>query len=109
MLFSRIDEKKMMEEVQAEIEAAKKAAEAAAKAAEKPEKPDGIAQIGIEDFMGVELRTAQILEAERVPKAKKLIFSISIFFAYEKKSLRKEALSYSSIAFLVIFTAKPYP
>ena len=86
MLFSRIDEKKMMEEVQAEIEAAKKAAEAAAKAAEKPEKPEGIAQIGIEDFMGVELRTAQILEAERVPKAKKLL-KLKVDLGYEERQV----------------------
>jgi len=86
MLFSRIDEKKMMEEVQAEIEAAKKAAEAAAKAAEKPAKPEGIAQIGIEDFMGVELRTAQILEAERVPKAKKLL-KLKVDLGYEERQV----------------------
>ena len=86
MLFSRIDEKKMMEEVQAEIEAAKKAAEAAAKAAERPEKPEGIAQIGIEDFMGVELRTAQILEAERVPKAKKLL-KLKVDLGYEERQV----------------------
>ncbi len=86
MLFSRIDEKKMMEEVQAEIEAAKKAAEAAAKAAERPAKPEGIAQIGIEDFMGVELRTAQILEAERVPKAKKLL-KLKVDLGYEERQV----------------------
>ena len=86
MLFSRIDEKKMMEEVQAEIEAAKKAAEAAAKAAERPEKPEGIAQIGIDDFMGVELRTAQILEAERVPKAKKLL-KLKVDLGYEERQV----------------------
>ncbi len=86
MLFSRIDEKKMMEEVQAEIEAAKKAAEAAAKASERPAKPEGIAQIGIEDFMGVELRTAQILEAERVPKAKKLL-KLKVDLGYEERQV----------------------
>ncbi len=86
MLFSRIDEKKMMAEVEAEIEAAKKAAEAAAKAAEKPEKPEGIAQIGIEDFMGVELRTAQILEAEKVPKAKKLL-KLKVDLGYEERQV----------------------
>ncbi len=86
MLFSRIDEKKMMAEVEAEIEAAKKAAEAAAKAAERPAKPEGIAQIGIEDFMGVELRTAQILEAERVPKAKKLL-KLKVDLGYEERQV----------------------
>ncbi len=86
MLFSRIDEKKMMAEVEAEIEAAKKAAEEARKAAERPAKPEGIAQIGIEDFMGVELRTAQILEAERVPKAKKLL-KLKVDLGYEERQV----------------------
>ena len=86
MLFSRIDEKKMLAEVEAEIAAAKAAAEAAQKAAERPEKPEGIAQIGIEDFMGVELRTAQILEAERVPKAKKLL-KLKVDLGYEERQV----------------------
>ena len=86
MLFSRIDEKKMMEEVEAEIAAAKAAAEAAAKAAERPAKPEGVALIGIEDFMGVELRTAQILEAERVPKAKKLL-KLKVDLGYEERQV----------------------
>ena len=63
----------MMAEIEAEREAKIKEAEAAAKAAQKPEKPEGIAQIGIDDFMSVELRTAQIKACERVPKAKKLL------------------------------------
>lgn len=83
MLFSRIDEKKMMETVNAEIEAAKKQAEAIKKAQEKPE---GVAQIGIDDFMGVELRTAQIIACERVPKAKKLL-KLSVDLGYEKRQV----------------------
>ncbi len=86
MLFSRIDEKKMMAEVEAEIEAAKKAAEAAAKAAEKPEKPEGIAQIGIDDFMNVELRTAKIIDCEKVPKAKKLL-KLKVDLGYEERQV----------------------
>ena len=42
-------------------------------AEEKPEKPEGCALIGIEDFMNVELRSAQIIACEKVPKAKKLL------------------------------------
>ena len=83
MLFSRIDEKKMMETVNAEIEAAKKQAEAIKKAQEKPE---AVAQIGIDDFMGVELRTAQIIACERVPKAKKLL-KLSVDLGYEKRQV----------------------
>ncbi|WP_425262777.1 methionine--tRNA ligase [Paenibacillus thermotolerans] len=37
------------------------------------EKIEGIAEIGIDDFMKVELRVAQVLEAEPVPKADKLL------------------------------------
>lgn len=85
-LFARIDEAKFMAEVEAEREEAKKAAEAAAKAAMKPEKPEGIAQIGIEDFMNVELRTAKITECEKVPKAKKLL-KLKIDLGYEERTV----------------------
>ncbi len=36
-------------------------------------KPEGCAQIGIDDFLNVELRVAEILSAEPIPKAKKLL------------------------------------
>ena len=83
MLFSRIDEKKLLEELNAEMEAKKKAAEAAEKAKEKPE---GCALIGIEDFMGVELRSAQIIAAEKVKKAKKLL-KLEVDLGYEKRQV----------------------
>ena len=85
-LFARIDEAKMMAENEAEREAAMKAAEAAAKAAEKPEKPEGVARIGIEDFMKVELRTAQSRECEKVPKAKKHR-KLKIDLGYEERTV----------------------
>ena len=65
-LFARID----MEKTLAEI------AEEQAKAAAEKEKAENvatIAQIGIEDFMKVELTAAKILDCEAVPKAKKLL------------------------------------
>ena len=61
-------------------------AEKEAKANAVPEKPEGCALIGIEDFMGVELRTAQILECERVPKAKKLL-KLQLDLGYEKRQV----------------------
>ena len=76
-LFARIDEAKFM----AELEAEKKAAEAAAA---KPERPEGIAQISIDDFMGVELRTAEVVACERVPKAKKLL-KLELDLGYERR------------------------
>ena len=67
-------------------EAKKAAAEAAAKAAEIPEKPEGCALIGIEDFMNVELRTAKIIACEGVPKAKKLL-KLQVDLGYEQRQV----------------------
>ncbi len=85
-LFARIDEAKLMAEIEAEREAARKAAEAKEKAEARPEKPEGIAQIGIEDFMNVELRTAKILDCEKVPKAKKLL-KLTVDLGYEQRTV----------------------
>ena len=86
VMFARIDEAKMLAELEAEMEAKKKAAEAKAKADAIPEKPEGCALIGIEDFMNVELRTAKILECEKVPKAKKLL-KLKIDLGYEQRQV----------------------
>ena len=83
VLFARIDEKKLLDEVHAKMEARAKAAETAEKAAQKPE---GLALIGIEDFMNVELRSAQIIACEKVPKAKKLL-KLQIDLGYEKRQV----------------------
>lgn len=61
-LFPRLDAEKVLAEIAAEIEA---------KA--EPEKVEGIAQIGIEDFAKVELKAAKITACEPIPKAKKLL------------------------------------
>ena len=81
VLFARIDEQKTLETIYAEIEAARKAAEAP-----KIEKPEGCAIIGFEDFMKVELRTAQITECEPVPKAKKLL-KLKVDLGYETRQV----------------------
>ena len=65
-LFQRIDAEKML----ADIEEKQKAAQAKEKAFSEIE---GIAKIGIEDFMKVDLRVAKILDCEPVKKAKKLL------------------------------------
>ena len=83
VLFARIDEKAMLDELQAELEAQMKAAQAAEK---KMEKPEGLAQIGIDDFMNVELRTAKVLSCEKVPKAKKLL-KLTIDLGYEQRTV----------------------
>ena len=86
VLFARIDEKKMMEQLNAELEAARKAAEAKAKADAIPEKPEGCAIIGFDDFMKVEMRTAKVLSAEPVPKAKKLL-KLQLDLGYEQRQV----------------------
>ena len=81
-LFARVDEK-VVDEIIAKAEAAAKKAEEAAKPVEEPEH-EGI--INIDHFMGVELRTAKILECEKVPKAKKLL-KLQVDLGYEKRQI----------------------
>ena len=83
VMFARIDEAKLLAELEAEMEAQRAAAEAANAV---PEKPEGCALIGIEDFMGVELRTAKVIACERVPKAKKLL-CLQLDLGYEKRQV----------------------
>ncbi|MBQ3639939.1 MAG: methionine--tRNA ligase [Clostridia bacterium] len=82
VLFARVDEAKKLEEF-AKLHEERKAA---AKAAAKPEKPEGCAQIGIDDFGKVELRTAQVIACEPVPKAKKLL-KLQLDLGYEKRQV----------------------
>ena len=82
-LFARIDEKAFLDGIAKEKEEAEKAAKAAEKAAEKPE---GVAQRSIDDFMGVELRTAQVTACEPVKRAKKLL-CLQLDLGYEKRQV----------------------
>ena len=84
VLFQRIDEEALISECQAKQEEARKAAEAAQP--KTIEKPEGIAQIGIDDFMKIELRTAQITACEKVPKAKKLL-KLQVDLGYETRQV----------------------
>ena len=79
VLFQRIDEAKMMAEIEEELKAK-------AEAAKKAEKPEGCAIIGIDKFMEVELRTAEVIECEAVPKAKKLL-KLQLDLGYEKRQV----------------------
>ncbi|MBO5212228.1 MAG: methionine--tRNA ligase [Clostridia bacterium] len=79
ILFARIDEKALLEEIEKEREA--KLAEA-----KKAEKPEGCAQIGIDDFAKVELRSAEIIDCEKIPKAKKLL-KLQVDLGYEKRQV----------------------
>ena len=79
VLFARVDEKKFFEE----LEAKQKAAETPAEEAPAVEHEE---EIGIDAFMEVELRTAQILACEKVPKAKKLL-KLQVDLGYEQRQI----------------------
>lgn len=73
ILFHRFDAKEVNEKVQAMYDARKPKEE------KKPENVVEISEIGIEDFAKVQLRVGEIVEAEKVQKAKKLLkFSVKI-------------------------------
>ncbi len=65
-LFARLDTQKVLEEISKEIEAKQKEAE-------KAENTVSLAQISIEDFVKVELKTAKVINCEPIPRAKKLL------------------------------------
>lgn len=65
ILFERLDEQKTLQQLRQDAPKPQPA---------KPEqKPQAAAQIGIEDFSAVELRVAQIVACEPVPKSDKLL------------------------------------
>ena len=81
-LFARIDEKKMMEEIEAEQKANAKASAAAneaikakeaAEADTKENKADVPALISFDQFMQNDLRCARVIACEPVPKSDKLL------------------------------------
>ncbi len=80
-LFARIDEKKFLEE----IEEKRKKEEAEMQKDEIAE-PEHEAEIGIESFGAVELRVAQIVACEPIPKAKKLL-KLQVDLGYEKRQI----------------------
>ena len=83
VLFARIDEKKFLEEMAKAAEEARKNAENALKSEAEPEHE---AEIGIDAFAAVELRVAEIIACEPVPKAKKLL-KLQVDLGYEKRQV----------------------
>lgn len=69
IIFPRIDVEKEIDELNKLIGSQKEEA----KPETKPEKPENVALIGIDDFAKVELRFAEITACEPVKKAKKLL------------------------------------
>ena len=78
-LFARIDETKFLAEMEEKIRLA-------AEAAKPVEEPEHEAEIGIDAFAAVELRVAEILACEPIPKAKKLL-KLQVDLGYEKRQV----------------------
>lgn len=72
ILFARLDAAKKLKEIEADLGAPKEA-KAEPKKAEAPSSPESAAEITIDDFMKVDLRTAKVVACEKVPKADKLL------------------------------------
>ena len=73
-VFPRIDSEKIMEEIKREEEASR-----TARTGDTQPQVPGVAFIGIEDFARIDLRVGEVLTAERVPKADKLLrFTIDL-------------------------------
>ncbi len=99
VLFARVDDARAAEIIAAERQAAE---EEAAKKAQAPEaratdlsvscepasapKPEGYAPITFDRFMDVELRTAKVIDAKAVPKAKKLL-RLVLDLGYEERQV----------------------
>lgn len=77
VLFPRID-------VEAELRAIEE--EAAKNNPPQIEKPEGKEEITIEDFFKAELRVAQVVECEKIKKAKKLL-KLQLDLGYEKRQV----------------------
>ncbi len=87
VLFARIDEAKMLAELEAELDAKRKAAEAeAAKEQAKLEAPEKLPEINFDAFMAVEMRCAKIIACEKVEKSKKLL-KIQVDLGYEQRQV----------------------
>jgi methionyl-tRNA synthetase len=108
-IFPKLDKRKVMDEIKNEeptapaTEAVKAATAAPSNAPAAPATasaptpaPEGIAYIGIEDFLKVELRVGEILTAEPVPKADKLLrFTIDLGEAAPRQILAGIAQYYA--------------
>ncbi|MBQ6287545.1 MAG: methionine--tRNA ligase [Bacteroidales bacterium] len=98
LLFSKVEDSVVEAQV-AKLEATKAANEAAAKAAEaekaalkvEPLKPE----VTFDDFSAMDIRTATVLEAERVPKTDKLL-KLSIDTGVEKRTIVSGIAEYYS-------------
>ncbi len=91
VLFPRID-------VEAELRAIEE--EAAKNSAPEIEKPEGKEEITIDDFFKAELRVAQVVECEKIKKAKKLL-KLQLDLGYEKRQVVSGIAQYYEPADLI--------
>lgn len=82
-LFKRIDEKKFFDDMEEKRIAAEKARAAAEATVVEPQHE---AEIGIDAFSAVELRVAEVIECEPIPKAKKLL-KLKVDLGYEQRQV----------------------
>ncbi len=75
-LFARVDKEKYLQSV----------AEKAEQNKPETKKPEGVAKIGIDDFMKVELRTAQVTACEKVKRSEKLL-KLQVDLGYETRQV----------------------
>jgi methionyl-tRNA synthetase len=80
-LFARVDEKKFFETIEAKRAAEEKAAEE-----EKCDAPAVEPEIAFDEFTKVDLRVAEVLECEPVPKSKKLL-KLQVDLGFEKRQV----------------------
>lgn len=85
-LFPRLDVEEEMKVIDASTAEARKRAEENKKKKEALEKKEMKSQINIDDFSKVELRVAQVLQAEPVPKTDKLL-KLQLDLGYEKRQV----------------------
>ncbi len=86
ILFPKIEDETMTEEIKRLKTMAASIGSGAVPAPLKQENPAASNLIPIDDFKKIKLRTAKILEAERVPKSKKLI-KLQIVLGEEKRQI----------------------
>jgi len=86
-LFPRIDAAAELAELQKILDAMEPAPAALAEPEKPaPKAPEGVALIGIDDFMNIELRIGKIYECEPVEKSDKLL-RIQVDLGYEKRQI----------------------
>ncbi|MCM3570818.1 methionine--tRNA ligase [Neobacillus mesonae] len=83
-LFPRLEIAEEVEFIKAKMQGG--SAEAPAVEEKKEEKPEELAEISIDDFMKIDLRVAEVVEAEPVKKADKLL-KLQLDLGYEKRQV----------------------